>query len=91
MDHPGKAANLARGQMNREDEHYPVPVRAYEFGLTRLIRPSRRNSTGIYICICVVRGHSSICTEHHQYVSMNITYNIVWITQVRLPILLVVR
>ena len=51
----------------------------------------KMNSTGIYICICVVRGHSSICTEHHQYVSMDITYNIVWITRVRLPILLVVR
>ena len=28
MDQPGKVANLARGQMNREDEYFPVRVRA---------------------------------------------------------------
>ena len=25
---PGKVANPARGQLNRENEHFPVPVRA---------------------------------------------------------------
>ena len=30
MDQPGKVANPARGQLNRENEHSPVPVRAYE-------------------------------------------------------------
>ena len=28
MDRPGKVANPARGQLNRENEHSPVPVRA---------------------------------------------------------------
>ena len=26
MDQPGKVANPARGQLNRENEHFPVPV-----------------------------------------------------------------
>ena len=34
-DQPGKVANPARGQLNRENEHSPVPVRAWEFGLAR--------------------------------------------------------
>ena len=28
MDQPGKAANPARGQLNRENEFFPVGVRA---------------------------------------------------------------
>ena len=28
MDQPGKVANLARGQLNRETEYFPVRVRA---------------------------------------------------------------
>ena len=28
MNQPGKVANPARGQLNREDEYFPVPVRA---------------------------------------------------------------
>ena len=28
MDQPGKVANPARGQLNRESEYFPVPVRA---------------------------------------------------------------
>ena len=28
MNQPGKVANPARGQLNRENEHFPVPVRA---------------------------------------------------------------
>ena len=27
MDQPGKVANPARGQLNKEDEYFPVPVR----------------------------------------------------------------
>ena len=41
MDQPGKVANPARGQLNRENEHSPVPVRAWEFGLARRVQPSR--------------------------------------------------
>ena len=28
MDQPGKVANPARGQLNRENEYSPVPARA---------------------------------------------------------------
>ena len=28
ISQPGKLANPARGQLNRENEHFPVPVRA---------------------------------------------------------------
>ena len=41
MDQPGKVANPACGQLNRENEHFPVPVRAWEFGLARRVQPSR--------------------------------------------------
>ena len=41
MDQPGKVANPARGQLNRENDYYPVPVRAWEFGLARRVQPSR--------------------------------------------------
>ena len=41
MDQPGKVANPARGQLNREYEHSPVPVRAWGFGLVRQVQSSR--------------------------------------------------
>ena len=41
MDHPGKVANPARGQLNRENEYSSVSVRAWEFGLARRVQPSR--------------------------------------------------
>ena len=42
MDQPGhKVVNPARGQLSRENEYFPVSVRAEEFGLARQIRPSR--------------------------------------------------
>ena len=41
MDQPGKVANSARGQLKRENEYFPVPVRAREFGLARQVRLSR--------------------------------------------------
>ena len=41
MDQPGKVAHPARGQLNRENEYFPVPVRAGEFGFARQVRPSR--------------------------------------------------
>ena len=40
MDQPGKIANPARSQLNRENNHFPVPVRAWEFGLARRVRQS---------------------------------------------------
>ena len=41
MDQPGKVANPARGQLDRENEYSPVPVRAWEFGLAIRVQPSR--------------------------------------------------
>ena len=38
IDQPGKVANPARGQLNRENEYFPVRVRAWEFGLARRVR-----------------------------------------------------
>ena len=38
---PGKVANPAPGQLNRKNKYFPVPVRAYEFGLARQVRLSR--------------------------------------------------
>ena len=43
-DQPGKVANPARGQLNREHEYFLVPVRAWEFGLARRSRQSRSAS-----------------------------------------------
>ena len=40
-DQPGKVANPARGQLNRENDFFPVLVRAREFGLARRVRQSR--------------------------------------------------
>ena len=36
MDQPGKVANPARGQLNRENEYSSVPLRAREFGETAI-------------------------------------------------------
>ena len=41
MNQPGKVANAARGRPNRENDYFPVPVRAREFVLARQVRPSR--------------------------------------------------
>ena len=38
VDQPGKVANPARGHLNRENEYFPVRVRALEFGLARRVR-----------------------------------------------------
>ena len=44
MDQPGKVANPARGQLNKENNHLPVRVRALEFGLAKRVRQSRPGS-----------------------------------------------
>ena len=41
MDQPRKIANPVCGQLNRENEYFPVPVRAGEFDLVRRVLPSR--------------------------------------------------
>ena len=37
IDRPGKVANPARDQLNRENEYFLVRVRAWEFGLARCV------------------------------------------------------
>ena len=44
MDQPGKVANPAPDQLYRENEYFPVSVRASEFGLARRVQPSRPTS-----------------------------------------------
>ena len=43
-DQPGKVVTPARGQLNRENDFFPVPVRAREFALARRVRQSRSAS-----------------------------------------------
>ena len=40
-DQPGKVANPACGQLNKEKYFFPVPVRALNVGLARRVRQSR--------------------------------------------------
>ena len=47
-EQPGKVANPARGQLNRENEYSPVLVRAREFGLARRVQPSRPASACLF-------------------------------------------
>ena len=47
MDQPGKVANPARGQQNRENEHSPVPVRAV---LDFKFIPD----TGMFFCVLIL-------------------------------------
>ena len=50
MNQPGKVANSARGQLNREngDDVVSIPVRAWKFGLARRVRPSRPGSVSLF-------------------------------------------
>ena len=49
MDQPGKVANPARGQLNREESEYsPVPVRARGFAFARRVQPSRPASAWLF-------------------------------------------
>ena len=75
MDHqPGKVANPARGQLDKENEYFPVPVRAWEFVLAGRVRQSRPTSACsspyglnlLYYCsntylllyVCSMYGHT---------------------------------
>ena len=51
MDRPGMVANPARGQLNRENEYFPVRVRAREFGLAGQVRPSRPASANSFLTL----------------------------------------
>ena len=44
IDQPGKVANPARGQLGKENKHFPVPVRASEFGRSRRLAAARSPS-----------------------------------------------
>ena len=41
VDQPGEVISPARGQLNRENEYFSVPVCASKFGLAKRVRPSR--------------------------------------------------
>ena len=58
MDQPGKAANPGRGQLNRENEYFPVRVRAWEFGLARRVRQCR---PGVSLLISILRLNEGVC------------------------------
>ena len=47
QDQPGKVANPARSQMNKENEYFAFPVRAREFGFARWVRQSRPASASL--------------------------------------------
>ena len=48
MDQPRKVANPARGPLNRGNKYFPVPVRAWEFGLARRVRSFRPASASLF-------------------------------------------
>ena len=48
MDQPGKVGNSARGQLNIENKHFPVRVRAWEVGLARRVWQSRPASACLF-------------------------------------------
>ena len=52
VDQPGKVANPARGQLNRENDHFPIPVRACEnlVSRDRFGRPVPRQSAHSPYC-----------------------------------------
>ena len=47
MDQPGKVANPARGQLNRENEYSPVPVRG-EIVMVRAVAAVRMVATELH-------------------------------------------
>ena len=51
MDQPGKVANPARGQLNRENEYSPVPVRGSEFGLAKRVHSAVPSRVSLLISI----------------------------------------
>ena len=72
MDPPGKVANPARGQLNEENEYFPVPVHAWEFGLARRLRHSRPASAPISILrlnLVLTYNRPSLCRcpDSHTY------------------------
>ena len=48
MDEPGEVGNRGGGEVKRENEYSPFPVRACEFSLARRVQPSRPASA----CSC---------------------------------------
>ena len=93
MDQTCEVANPARGQLNRENDYFPVPVRARELGRARQVRPSRPgpscsfstfrlNSVLTHVIPPAFRDYDhkgvNLCV---QYLCMVITYSRVWINQ----------
>ena len=71
MDQPGKVDNPVRGQLIRENDYFPVPVRAQEFGLVRQVRPSRAASACSFSTLglkwCLLTGFLPISSAAYIY------------------------
>ena len=69
IDHPGKVANPARGQLNRGNEYSPVPVRVngrkcslFMLGASFCCRQFSRLCSGLTCQYCVHTEYGSINT-----------------------------
>ena len=51
MDQPGKVANPARGQLNKKNEYFPVPV-------SRLRNWSRETCSAVLSCVSLLILHT---------------------------------
>ena len=54
IDRPGKVANPARGQLNREEECFPVRVRAWQFGLMKQVPSAVPSRIRLLVSILVL-------------------------------------
>ena len=62
MDQPGMVANPARGQLNRKNGMFPVPVCVRELGLARRVWPYRPASARL--CYIPRLNHQSGAYPH---------------------------
>ena len=76
MDQPGKFANLARRQLNTENQYFPFPVRAREFGLrdefgavpsrvSLLIFHTQTESGSLQAIFLSISAAVSLCLNRH--------------------------
>ena len=64
INQPGNVANSARGQLNRENEHFPVPVKSENLvsrdGFGRLVPRTPAHSPRSDQIWCLLKGYPSI-------------------------------
>ena len=63
MNQPGMVANPVQGQLNIES--FPVPVRAWEFGLARQVQPSRPAYWYLYHELWAINSFCCACMERY--------------------------